>query len=184
MENCKIFRFYKLISRPRSYRARTVSDFYISLCELKTQFLVTDDEIAKYVGKYERVSDVDYLEFLTELGANQLIKRAATASNPVLEVTYDSVLQEWNFQTSTKIIKNPLKFVLNEEKEERTQPRRLVKTKVTKNNDIFTVMQIAVRPRQKSTVFVFEFKDSGEVHVTFSILGSPVVSKQVFKKIE
>ena len=40
----------------------------------------------KYLGKYNRVSAEKYDEFLSELGVNFLLRKAATASTPVFEV--------------------------------------------------------------------------------------------------
>ena len=42
--------------------------------------------MAAYVGKYDRTSAENYDEFLSELGVNFLLRKAATASSPVFEV--------------------------------------------------------------------------------------------------
>ena len=42
--------------------------------------------MAAYVGKYDRTSADKYDEFLSELGVNMLMRKAATASTPVFEV--------------------------------------------------------------------------------------------------
>ena len=41
----------------------------------------------KYLGKYDRVSVEKYDEFLSELGVNFMLRKAATASSPVFEVS-------------------------------------------------------------------------------------------------
>ena len=43
-------------------------------------------KMAAYVGKYDRTSAENYDEFLSELGVNFLLRKAATASSPVFEV--------------------------------------------------------------------------------------------------
>ena len=43
--------------------------------------------VDKAVGKYERVTADKYEEFLTELGVNFLLRKAATASTPTMEVS-------------------------------------------------------------------------------------------------
>ena len=43
--------------------------------------------MAAYVGKYDRTSADKYDEFLSELGVNMLMRKAATASTPVFEVS-------------------------------------------------------------------------------------------------
>lgn len=42
----------------------------------------------KYLGKYNRVSAEKYDEFLAELGVSWPLRKAATASSPVLEVSF------------------------------------------------------------------------------------------------
>ena len=45
---------------------------------------MTDAE--KYLGKFDRTSADKYDEFLSELGVNFLLRKAATVSSPVFEV--------------------------------------------------------------------------------------------------
>ena len=40
----------------------------------------------KYLGKFDRTSAEKYDEFLSELGVNFLLRKAATVSSPVFEV--------------------------------------------------------------------------------------------------
>ena len=40
----------------------------------------------KYLGKFDRTSADKYDEFLSELGVNFLLRKAATVSSPVFEV--------------------------------------------------------------------------------------------------
>ena len=42
----------------------------------------------KYLGTYNRVSADKYEDFLKELDVNFMLRKAATASSPVLEVIY------------------------------------------------------------------------------------------------
>ena len=42
----------------------------------------------KYLGKYDRTVAEKYDEFLSELGVNFLLRKAATVSSPVFEVLY------------------------------------------------------------------------------------------------
>ena len=43
-------------------------------------------DAAKYLGKYNRTSNEKYDEFLSELGVNFLLRKAATVSSQVFEV--------------------------------------------------------------------------------------------------
>merc|ERR1711862_304536 len=74
----------------------------------------------KYLGKYDRVSADKYDEFLKELGVNMLLRKAATASSPVFEVTYDTDSETWSFKTSTMLKSMELKFKLDEEFDEKS----------------------------------------------------------------
>ena len=56
-----------------------------NLIEVKT-FQKPHTKMAAYVGKYDRTSAENYDEFLSELGVNFLLRKAATASSPVFEV--------------------------------------------------------------------------------------------------
>merc|ERR1712113_853790 len=105
----------------------------------------------KYLGKYDRVSADKYDEFLKELGVNMLLRKAATASSPVFEVTYDTDSETWSFKTSTMLKSMELKFKLDEEFDEKSPDGRDVKAKVTKEGDSFISIQNAVKEGEKST---------------------------------
>ena len=66
------------------------------------------------------------MEFLDDLGLNKLLKKAATASNPVLEVNYDEETKIWSFKTCTKITCNNLNFKIGEEYNRKTKDGREV----------------------------------------------------------
>ena len=46
--------------------------------------------MADFVGSYERVSAENYEEFLKALDVNFMLRKAATISTPVMEVSTDS----------------------------------------------------------------------------------------------
>merc|ERR1711862_38545 len=135
----------------------------------------------KYLGKYDRVSADKYDEFLKELGVNMLLRKAATASSPVFEVTYDTDSETWSFKTSTMLKSMELKFKLDEEFDEKSPDGRDVKAKVTKEGDSFISIQNAVKEGEKSTRIVREFKGD-EVIQTSTIFGCDLICTQVFKK--
>ena len=66
------------------------------------------------------------MEFLDDLGLNKLLKRAATASNPVLEFNYDEETKFWSFKTCTKITCNDLSFKIGEQYNRKTRDGRQV----------------------------------------------------------
>ena len=57
--------------------------------------------MAAYVGKYDRTSADKYDEFLSELGVNMLMRKAATASTPVFEVNISIKLQYYFCKMAT-----------------------------------------------------------------------------------
>merc|ERR1712039_221434 len=68
---------------------------------------------ANFVGKYQRTSAEKYEEFLTALGVNFLLRKAATVSTPVMEVSEEG--GNWTIKTSTTLKSMELKFKLDEE---------------------------------------------------------------------
>ena len=60
--------------------------------------------MAAYVGKYDRTSAEKYDEFLSELGVNMLMRKAATASTPVFEVNNNCCVISVKWQHGRPII--------------------------------------------------------------------------------
>ena len=58
--------------------------------------------MAAYVGKYDRTSADKYDEFLSELGVNMLMRKAATASTPVFEVNINCYVISVNGNSTWK----------------------------------------------------------------------------------
>merc|ERR1711981_156716 len=135
----------------------------------------------KYLGKYDRTGAEKYDEFLSELGVNFLLRKAATASSPVFEVTYDAAAETWFFKTSTILKSMELKFKLGEEFEEKTPDGREVKAIVTKEGDSFISIQTAKKEGEKSTKITRQFDGDGMV-CTSQVIGSDLVCTQTFKK--
>merc|ERR1711860_156548 len=128
-------------------------------------------EYEKYLGKYTRTSAENYEELLKELDVSWPLRKAAMASTPVLEVTYDADSKTFNFKTSTTFKSMELKFKLDEEFEEDTPDGRHVKAKVTLNGDTFESIQNATKVTR-------EFKGD-EVIQTAQVIGSDLVCVQV-----
>merc|ERR1712062_811355 len=112
-----------------------------------SKFKMADAE--KYLGKFDRTSAEKYDEFLSELGVNFLLRKAATVSSPVFEVTYDAGSEEWLFKTSTTLKTMELKFKLGVEFEEKTPDGREVTAIVTKEGDTFVSIQTAKKRGRK-----------------------------------
>ena len=134
----------------------------------------------KAKGKYERVSEEQYDDFLKALGVNFMLRKAATVSTPVMEVS--ELGGVWSIKTSTSLKAMELKFKVGEAFDETTADGREVSAIVTLEGNKFISEQTAKKAGQKSTKTVREFTGS-ECIVTMTIIGSDVVCVQKFKKL-
>ena len=134
----------------------------------------------KAKGKYERVSEEQYDDFLKALGVNFMLRKAATVSTPVMEVS--ELGGVWSIKTSTSLKAMELKFKIGEAFDETTPDGREVSAMVTLEGNKFISEQTAKKAGQKSTKTVREFTGS-ECIVTMTIIGSDVVCVQKFKKL-
>merc|ERR1712223_565092 len=96
-------------------------------------------DIAK--GKFERTDAENYDDFLKALDVNFLLRKAATASTPVMEVTEAG--GEWTIKTSTVLKSMELKFKVGEKFDEPTPDGRAVDSIVTVEGNKFTCVQTA-----------------------------------------
>ena len=81
------------------------------------------------------------MEFLDDLGLNKLLKKAATASDPVLEVNYDEETNIWRFKTCTKITCDNLSFKIDEEYNRKTIDGREVIIKAIQKGKAILLIQ-------------------------------------------
>merc|ERR1711863_29798 len=77
-----------------------------------------------FKGKFERTSAEKYEEFLKALDVSFMLRKAATVSTPVMEVTEEGGV--WTIKTSTTLKTMELKFKLGEEFDETTPDGREV----------------------------------------------------------
>ncbi|XP_023321512.1 fatty acid-binding protein [Eurytemora carolleeae] len=134
-----------------------------------------------FKGKYERVSAENYEEFLKELDVNFLLRKAATVSTPVMEVSEEGGV--WTIKTSTTLKSMELKFKVGEEFEETTADGREVTAKVIVDGNKFVSEQKAKKDGQKSTKTIREF-NGDEVVQTMTVDGNDsLVCVQKFKRI-
>merc|ERR1711973_491784 len=88
-----------------------------------------------FKGKFERTSAEKYEEFLKALDVNFLLRKAATVSTPVMEVSEEGGV--WTIKTSTTLKTMELKFKIGEEFDENTPDGREVTAKVTLEDNKF-----------------------------------------------
>ena len=64
-----------------------------------------------FKGKYERTSAEGYEEFLKALDVSYLLRKAATVSTPIVEITENKGV--WSIKSSTTLKSMELKFKVN-----------------------------------------------------------------------
>merc|ERR1712183_398076 len=134
-----------------------------------------------FKGKYERTSADKYEELLKELDVNFLLRKAATVSTPVMEVTEEGGV--WNIKTSTTLKTMELNFKLGEPFDETTPDGREVVATVTFEGGKIVSVQKAKKEGQKSTKSVREMNGPDELVYTITVEGSSLVSVQKFKRV-
>merc|ERR1712072_666622 len=134
-----------------------------------------------FKGKFESTSAEKYEEFLKALDVNFLLRKAATVSTPVMEVSEEAGV--WTIKTSTTLKSMELKFKVGEEFDETTPDGRDVKAIVTfENGNQFVSVQTAKKDGQKSTKVIREF-NGDEVVQTMTVVGNDdLVCVQKFKR--
>ena len=135
-----------------------------------------------FKGKFKRTSAVNYEEFLKALGVSWLLRKAATVSTPVTEISEDK--GEWTIRTSTTLKTIELKFKLGEEFDEVTADGRDVKGKVVFEDGKIITVQKAKHEKEKSTRSVREMNGTEELIYTLTVDGiDDMVCVQKFKRI-
>merc|ERR1711887_252775 len=139
------------------------------------------DNMDAFKGKYERTSADKYEELLKELDVNFLLRKAATVSTPVKEVSEDGGF--WTIKTSTTLKTMELKFKLGEPFDETTPDGREVVATVTFEGGKIVCVQKAKKEGQKSTKSIREMNGPDEMVYTMTIDGCDLVCIQKFKRV-
>merc|ERR1712062_496482 len=143
----------------------------------------SDWKMEAFKGKYERISVENLDEFLKEMGVSFMLRKAAIASSPVVEisVSFDGV---WSITTSTTVRTHRVTFKLGEEFEERTVDGRSVSVLVTMEDGKIISQQTAHKSGDKSTRTTRELDEAGNLVYTLTIRGvKDLVCVQKFKRI-
>merc|ERR1712058_83630 len=134
-----------------------------------------------FKGSYTRTSADNYEEMLKILDVNFLLRKAATVSTPVMEITEDGGV--WTITTSTTLKTMELKFKLGEEFDETTPDGRDVTAVVNLEGGKIVTVQKAKKEGQKSTKSVREMNGADELIYTMTIDGHDMVCVQKFKRV-
>merc|ERR1711928_311609 len=138
-------------------------------------------EMEAFKGTYERTSAENYEEMLKMVDVNMLLRKAACASTPKMEVSEDGGV--WTIKTSTTLKTMELKFKLGEQFDETTPDGREVTAVVNLDGGKIVTVQKAKKDGEKSTKSVREMNGTDEMIYTMTIDGSDLVCVQKFKRI-
>merc|ERR1711915_111129 len=139
--------------------------------------LTATTNMVQFTGKYTRVSEENYNEFLKALNVNFVLRKAATSSTPVMEITESD--GNWTMKTSTTMKTVELKFKLGVPFEEDTTDGRKCETTVSMEDNKLITMQKATKKGDKDVKAVREFFDDKLV-MTMTV--DDVTSTQVYKR--
>merc|ERR1712098_83761 len=137
-------------------------------------------DMEAFKGKFERVSAEKYEDLLKELDVNFLLRKAATASTPVVEISEEGGV--WNIKQSTTLKTIELKFKLDEEFDESTPDGREVVSKVSLEGGKIVCTQKAKKEGVKSTKSIRELVGD-ELVYTIIVEDSGLTAVQKFKRI-
>merc|ERR1712110_900318 len=115
----------------------------------------------------------NYEELLKLLEVSFLLRKAATVSTPISEISEDGGV--FSIKTSTTLKTAETKFKLGEEFDETTPDGREVTTVASMEDGKLVINQKAKKASQKSTKYVREVSPSGELVCTITVDGSDVV---------
>merc|ERR1712154_293432 len=130
---------------------------------------ITTNKMDAFKGKYNRTSAENYEELLKELDVSFLLRKAATVSTPVLEISEDGGV--WNIKTSTTLKTMELKFKLGEPFDETTPDGREVTAVCSLEGGKIVSVQKAKKEGQKSTKSTREMNGADELIYTMTIDG-------------
>lgn len=133
--------------------------------------------MVQFTGKFTRVKAENYDEFLKALNVGFLLRKAATASTPVMEITESD--GNWSMKTSTSMKSMELKFKLGVPFEEETSDGRKCETTVTMDGNKLITSQKALKKGEKDVTAVREFFDD-KLIMTMTVDG--VSSVQEYKR--
>merc|ERR1712168_1358906 len=133
--------------------------------------------MVQFTGKFTRTSADNYDEFLKALNVGFLLRKASSASTPVMEISESD--GNWVMKTSTSMKSMELKFKLGVPFDEETTDGRKCETTVTMEGNKLITNQKALKNGQKDVKAVREFFDDKLV-MTMTCEG--VESTQVYKR--
>merc|ERR1712002_612222 len=111
--------------------------------------------MVQFTGKFTRTSEENYNEFLKALNVSYILRKAATSSTPVMEISESD--GNWVMKTSTSLKAIELKFKMGVPFEENTTDGRKCETTVTMEGNKLITNQKALKEGEKNVVVEREF---------------------------
>lgn len=138
--------------------------------------------MVEFKGKYQCVSAKNWEAVLEVLGVNMVLRKAATVSKPVMEVS-EGADGVWTIKTSTVLRTMELSFKFDQPFDHVSPDGRDVRVTVTRVGDnAIVVEQVAKKDGVRSTKGTREFYDDRVLH-TMEVLGTDVVAQFEYKRI-
>merc|ERR1712130_349000 len=135
-----------------------------------------------FKGKFTRTSAENFEQFLKALDVNMILRKAATVSTPVMEITEAGGV--WSIKTSTTLKSMDLKFKLGEEFDETTPDGRQTRALINLEGGKIVCTQTAKKSTEKSTRSVRELNGPDELIYTMTIdEADGITCVQKFKRI-
>merc|ERR1712172_470907 len=131
-------------------------------------------EMDAFKGTYERTSADNYEDMLKILDVNMLLRKAACASTPKMDVSEDGGV--WTIKTSTTLKTMDLKFKLGEQFDETTPDGRQTRALINVEGGKIVCTQTAKKATEKSTRSVRELNGPDELVYTMTIDGADGVT--------
>ena len=134
-----------------------------------TSSIASSTSMEAFKGKYERVSEEQYEAFLKALGLNAVMRAAATASSPRLELTERD--GEWTNKTSTLLKTLTLTYRLGQEFDYKTTDGRDTRALVTFEEGRIVAVQRAIKEGERTTRTFMEMVGPDELVYTLTVEG-------------
>ncbi len=134
--------------------------------------------MVQHAGKYKQTKEDKYEDFLKELGLNLMMRKAAKASTPLMEISEVSP-GKWKMVTSTKMKAVEIVFESGKPLEEKTADGRDVTTTVTIDGNKWTTVQKNKKAGGPDVTVIREFSDEG---IDVQFMTGKAVAKCFFQR--
>merc|ERR1712080_364517 len=136
-------------------------------------------EMDAFKGKFQRSSEENYEELLKLLDVNLLLRKAATVSTPVVEISENDGV--FTIKSSTTLKSTEMSFKLGEAFDETTPDGREVTGLANLEDGKLVITQKAKKEGVRSSKSVREMTSPDELTYTITVDGKDLVCTQKYK---